>query len=63
MLIQLPWKEWNASILSNSYLMVFIVGLLLIPVNLLRDMTSLSWSSMLGNISIISCLFIVLMYK
>lgn len=63
MLSRLPWSKIGLSYFENNRLMMMVIIVaLLIPVNLLRDMTSLSWASMLGNACIIVCLFIVLMY-
>lgn len=63
MLSRLPWTKIGIpSFEGNRFVMILIILAILIPINLLRDMTSLSWASMLGNVCIIICLFIVLMY-
>lgn len=63
MLSRLPWTKIGIPYFEgNRLIMILIIVAILIPINLLRDMTSLSWASMLGNACIIICLFIVLMY-
>lgn len=63
MLAKLPWTKLGISYFEdNRYIMILFVAILLIPVNLLRDMTSLSWSSMLGNFAISASLMLVLCY-
>lgn len=63
MMSKLPWKKIGIDYFDdNRYIMILFVAILLIPVNLLRDMTSLSWSSMLGNFAISASLMMVLCY-
>lgn len=63
MLIRIPWDDIGIPFFSNNrYMMIIIVALIMIPVNMLNNMSNLSWSSLLGNILILSCIFIVLMY-
>lgn len=62
MLSVLPWDKMNLDFMKNKNYCIIFVTLLLIPVILLRDMTSLSFSSLLGNIAIISSIVLVLMY-
>lgn len=63
MLIRIPWDDIGIPFISNNrYMMIIIVALIMIPVNMLNNMSNLSWSSLLGNILILSCIFIVLMY-
>lgn len=62
MLSKLPWDKMNLDFMTNQNYCIILVTLLLIPVILLRDMTSLSFSSLLGNIAIIGSIVLVLMY-
>lgn len=62
MIAKLPWDKAGMPLLSNQKFCVLIVTLILVPVILLRDMTSLSFASLLGNIAIISCVIIVIVY-
>lgn len=59
----LPWDKAGSDFLyTNKAMFVLFIGILLIPLVLLRDCASLSFASMLGNVAIIGSLIIVFVY-